>query len=592
MKWTFLGAVLAGVGAGVVSSAGLPFMVRHVFPIIFADAGSGEARPIPESVQRLATWLTNQPLDESSVLVLACAMLPLVFLLRGVLLFINGYFLAAVGLRVVESIRLQAFSRLQCLSLSFHQSHREGDLISRIIADTAMLQKALVRVAADLVIQPATLLGAGGILLYLAISSQGALFMLLALVSLPVLVLPLRAYGGAIVSRARKSQGKAGDLTAHLSENLASQPDIRAYNLQEKQTRLFANLADQFVRLQLKTIKYNRLIGPTVEMVSALAIGFAVYLGARQGMSMDVFLPMVMALYFAYDPIKKLGVVMGQLKQAEASLERISLIVDSQDMLPEPTQPMPLSEADGSIRFDRVTFQYEQEPILSEIELEIKAGETVAIVGPSGVGKSTLVSLVCRFYDPEQGSVSIGGINLKHVVAGELRSQIALVSQHPLLFSGSIMDNIRVGNPDASDDKVKDAAKLARIHEDIHALEAGYQTLLGQRGEGLSGGQRQRMAIARAFLKDAPILILDEATSALDSESEAGIQEALAELCKGRTTILIAHRFSSIKHASRILVMDKTLAGGAIVADGTHDEVYATSALYRQLYDQQKLSSS
>ncbi len=592
MKWTFLGAVLAGVGAGVVSSAGLPFMVRHVFPIIFADAGSGEARPIPESVQRLATWLTNQPLDESSVLVLACAMLPLVFLLRGVLLFINGYFLAAVGLRVVESIRLQAFSRLQCLSLSFHQSHREGDLISRIIADTAMLQKALVRVAADLVIQPATLLGAGVILLYLAISSQGALFMLLALVSLPVLVLPLRAYGGAIVSRARKSQGKAGDLTAHLSENLASQPDIRAYNLQEKQTRMFANLADQFVRLQLKTIKYNRLIGPTVEMVSALAIGFAVYLGARQGMSMDVFLPMVMALYFAYDPIKKLGVVMGQLKQAEASLERISLIVDSQDMLPEPTQPMPLSEADGSICFDRVTFQYEQEPILSEIELEIKAGETVAIVGPSGVGKSTLVSLVCRFYDPEQGSVSIGGINLKHVVSGELRSQIALVSQYPLLFSGSIMDNIRVGNPDASDDRVKDAAKLARIHEDIHALEAGYQTLLGQRGEGLSGGQRQRMAIARAFLKDAPILILDEATSALDSESEAGIQEALAELCKGRTTILIAHRFSSIKHASRILVMNKTLAGGAIVADGTHDEVYATSALYRQLYDQQKLSSS
>lgn len=592
MKWTFLGAVLAGVGAGVVSSAGLPFMVRHVFPIIFADAGSGEARPIPESVQRLAIWLTNQPLDESSVLVLACAMLPLVFLLRGVLLFINGYFLAAVGLRVVESIRLQAFSRLQCLSLSFHQSHREGDLISRIIADTAMLQKALVRVAADLVIQPATLLGAGVILLYLAISSQGALFMLLALVSLPVLVLPLRAYGGAIVSRARKSQGKAGDLTAHLSENLASQPDIRAYNLQEKQTRMFANLADQFVRLQLKTIKYNRLIGPTVEMVSALAIGFAVYLGARQGMSMDVFLPMVMALYFAYDPIKKLGVVMGQLKQAEASLERISLIVDSQDMLPEPTQPMPLSEADGSICFDRVTFQYEQEPILSEIELEIKAGETVAIVGPSGVGKSTLVSLVCRFYDPEQGSVSIGGINLKHVVSGELRSQIALVSQYPLLFSGSIMDNIRVGNPDASDDRVKDAAKLARIHEDIHALEAGYQTLLGQRGEGLSGGQRQRMAIARAFLKDAPILILDEATSALDSESEAGIQEALAELCKGRTTILIAHRFSSIKHASRILVMNKTLAGGAIVADGTHDEVYATSALYRQLYDQQKLSSS
>ena len=373
------------------------------------------------------------------------------------------------------------------------------DLISRIIADTAMLQKALVRVAADLVIQPATLFGAGDVSCStLPFPARELLFMLLALVSLPVLVLPLRAYGGHR-QQGEKVSGQAGDLTAHLSENLASQPDIRAYNLQEKQTRMFANSCGSICAVQLKTIKYNRLIGPTVEMVSALAIGFAVYLGARQGMSMDVFLPMVMALYFAYDPIKKLGVVMGQHKQAEDSLERSRMIDDSQDMLPEPTQPMPLSEADGSIRFDRVTFQYEQEPILSEIELEIKAGETVAIVGPSGVGKSTLVSLVCRFYDPEQGSVSIGGINLKHVVAGELRSQIALVSQHPLLFSGSIMDNIRVGNPDASDDRVKDAAKLARIHEDIHALEAGYQTLLGQRGEGLSGGQRQRMAIARAF---------------------------------------------------------------------------------------------
>lgn len=362
MKWTFLGATVAGVLAGIVSSAGLPFMVRYVFPLIFVDSGTDVLRPMPTYLQDFTTFLFGKPLDQSFVLSLACLILPATFLVRGFFLFINGYYLSAVGLRIVQKVRIEAFSRLQNLSLSFHQSCREGDLISRIISDSALLQKTLVSVAADLVIQPATLLGSIGILIYLALSNQGALFMLAALLSLPILLIPLRAYGAAIISKARRTQAKAGDLTAYLSENLGAQPEIRTYNLQDKQIKKFSFLSDQLVRFELKTVKYNKLIGPTVEIVSALAIGFSVYLAAGKGISIDVFLPMVMALYFAYDPLKKLGLVMGQLKQAEACLERISIITDCQDELAEPTKPMSFDAVDGGITFKKVSFQYSSRP--------------------------------------------------------------------------------------------------------------------------------------------------------------------------------------------------------------------------------------
>jgi ATP-binding cassette, subfamily B, bacterial MsbA len=587
MKWKFLGAVLAGMIAGVVSSAGLPFMVRHVFPLIFVDEQSGKTQQLPEWLMAVILRVTGQEPDQNMLVGVACVMLPLVFLIRGVLMFINTYYLAEVGLRVVERIRTSAFGRLQYLSLSFHQRHKDGDLMSRIIGDTGLLQKTLVRVVADVIIQPATLLGALIALMYLAVNNQGGLHLLVALFSLPLLVLPLRAIGSIIVRKARKSQGQAGGLSAHLSENLASQPEVRSYNLQESQKRLFTKLADEFVRLHLKTVKYNRLIGPAVEIVSATTIGFAVYLGARQGLSLDVFLPMILALYFAYDPVKKLGIVHGQIMQAEASLERIEEITDSRDELPEPSNPVKLSMVRGRVTFQGVSFRYDQEGILNNINLDIPPGQVVALVGPSGVGKSTLISLISRFYDVTSGRVLLDGCDVRDIATPDLRNQIALVSQHPLLFSGTVAENIMIGRPDADREALVKAAKNAHIHEDIMSFPDGYETQLGERGEGLSGGQRQRVTIARALLKDAPILILDEATSALDSEGEGKIQSALKNLTRGKTTFLIAHRFSSIRDAGRILVLEKRTSGACIVAEGTHETVYSTCQLYRQLYDQQ-----
>ncbi|GAA5495475.1 lipid A export ATP-binding/permease protein MsbA [Rubritalea halochordaticola] len=586
MKWKFIGAVLAGVVAGVVSSFGLPFMSEAVFPLIFVDE-SGATQPPPEWLKEAVMYVTGGELTQQMILVAACLMLPLVFLVRGVMMFLNTYFLTDVGLRVVEQLRLRAFNRLQYLSLAFHKKHREGDLLSRVMADTAAMQKAVVRVMADLVIQPATLIGAVWYLVMAALSNQGAMFMLLALSSLPLLVLPLRAIGSQIVKRSRKTQKQSGGLSAVLSENLSSQQEIRAYNLQASQSEQFEQNTDKLIKLQLKTVKYNRLMGPMVEIVSAVAISFAIYLGAQEGMTLKVFLPMVMALYLCYDPIKKLGVIHGQLKQAEASLERIEEITESSEELIDPASPKHFGEVRGLVEFKDVRFGYGDEPVLNHISVKVEPGEAVALVGPSGAGKSTFISLIARFYDVNEGSLTVEGLDVREVLKHDLRGNIALVSQHPLLFRGSIADNIAVGKPGANRDEIEKAAKLAQAHEFIMSMPDGYDTLLGERGEGLSGGQRQRVAIARAFLKDAPILILDEATSALDTESEAQIQKSLVELSKGRTTFMIAHRFSSIRHASRILVFHKGAEGGEIIADGTHAELFQSCDLYRDLYEKQ-----
>ena len=334
-------------------------------------------------------------------------------------------------------------------------------------------------------------------------------------------------------------------------------------------------------------MKYNYLISPSVEVLSVFGICLAIYLGAQKGLTLEIFTPIIMAMYFAYEPVKKLGAISASLRAAEASLERVEHILHAEDTMPDVEKPRVLDSVNGEVQFDKVQFSYGDEPILTDVDLTVKPGQTVALVGPSGAGKSTFVSLIPRFYEVNGGGVKIDGVDVRDLSKKDLRSQIALVSQQPLLFSGTISDNIAIGKPGATKQEIENAAKHAYAHDFICSLPDGYETTVGERGEGLSGGQRQRVAIARAFLKDAPILILDEATSALDTESESQIQSALRELSDGRTTFLIAHRFSSIRDAERILVFDKMPVGGQVVADGSHDELYAGSSLYKDLYDKQ-----
>ncbi len=570
--------IVAGVIAGAAMSAGLPLMMKHVFPVIFADGNTGETKEAPEWLEYIAG---------NNILMVACLMLPLVFVVSGVCGYISKLLLNYVGLRVLESIRIDVFRRLQYLSLGFHGKQKGGDLISRVMGDTAVMQQVLSKVVFDMVILPGALLGSIATIVYLCLDDSSVLSMLIGLMTVPICVFPIRSFAKKLSKKASLMMGKQGDMSATVSENLASQPIVRAYLMEEDQVGKLKEDTSKFLQFNMGVLKYRYLISPSVEIVSAVGVGIAIYFGAKQGLTLDKFLPLLIALYAAYDPVKKLGNLSSMIKEGEAALDRLEFILLSKDEILDPANPKSLGKVRGDVDLIGCDFSYGDEVILSDLNVKVKAGETIALVGESGSGKSTFVSLIPRFFEVGKGEVRVDGALVSEVSKSDLRQNIAIVSQQPLLFRGTIADNILVGKKGSSMEEVIKASKNASAHDFIESLPDGYSTELGERGEGLSGGQRQRVAIARAFLKDAPILILDEATSALDSDSEAQIQEALRELSKGRTTILIAHRFSTIRDADRILVFSKTTKGGKIIADGSHAEVYDSCYVYRSLYDKQ-----
>jgi subfamily B ATP-binding cassette protein MsbA len=299
---------------------------------------------------------------------------------------------------------------------------------------------------------------------------------------------------------------------------------------------------------------------------------------------LEDMIPLLAALYMTYPSIRKFGSVHNEIRQGEASVERIEQVMQTPDAVPNPANPVPFDAGKTDISFENVAFEYEPDvPVLRGVNAQIPSGTVVALVGPSGAGKSTFVNLIPRFYDVTGGSIRIGGTDLRQFSKEDLRRHISIVSQDTVLFNETIRNNIRLGRLDATDTEVEAAARHAFAHDFITAFDDGYATMVGERGARLSGGQKQRIAIARAFLRNAPILILDEATSSLDSESEEKVQLALGELVRGRTVFIIAHRFSTIKLASRIMVFEQ----GALRADGTHAELYAGDELYKSLYDRQ-----
>lgn len=335
----------------------------------------------------------------------------------------------------------------------------------------------------------------------------------------------------------------------------------------------------------MKVAKYSLALAPVIEILSAIGIAITFVYAYRIRLPLESFLAIVAALVVCYDPVKKLGALSNEVRRGEASLQRLEEVLNEPVTIQDPDKPLPVDRLKGSITFDDVTFGYsEDEPVLRDVSIEIPAATVCALVGPSGSGKSTFASLVPRFYDVQAGAVRVDGIDVRDVRLADLRRNIAIVSQDPILFNDTIYNNLLFGRPDATREEVEQAAKAAFAHDFIVALPNGYDTLAGERGTQLSGGQKQRIALARAFLRQAPILILDEATSALDSESEAYIQQALKELMVGKTVLIIAHRFSTIRDASMILVFQDS----RIVAHGSHETLYESNDLYRSLYDRQR----
>ena len=573
-------AIVFGLIYGLAQSVGLPVLIGKILPAVF---GTPAERAAPLVV--LPAWLGGAAwyLPRGREVAFAVAFMPAVFLVRGVSQFLASYFVNLAGLRVVDSVRAAVFARLQRLHLGFFGRMPTGDLMQRLTGDVQSVRMVLVDVSTDAIIQPFTLVGAVGFVVYRCLSIPGGARFLLCLLVVPASVFLARAVGQALQRRAQLALGSAADLNGIVVENLQSPREIRAYGLQAREEARFAAASRVGLRLQAKLARYDKALSPLLEIVAASGIALAVWIGADAGMGYTDLLMIITAIYVAYEPVKKLGRMNNLISIAEGGLTRLEDVLLTPIEVSDAPDARALGRVKGDLALERVTFAYGDEPVLRDLSLAIPAGQSVALVGPSGAGKSTFVNLVPRFFDPQQGAIKVDGQDLRSVRQFDLRANIALVSQEPVLFDDTILENIRLGRPDAPEAAVRAAARQAGALEFIEAQPAGFLTKVGERGARLSGGQRQRISIARAFLKDAPILILDEATSALDTDTERGIQESLQLLMKGRTTLIVAHRFSTIRDVDRVLVFDQ----GRVVADGPREEVYRANDLFRRLWDNQ-----
>ena len=556
-------AVLCGVLYGAASGAGLPLLVKHVFPRIF----SPDASEVP--------FLQ---------VVLVAAYIPFIFTLRAASGYLNGYFTQFAGVRVLEALRLDYFRKLQALPLSFVQGKQTGDLMSRGLADTQQLQFTLTLLANDGIKQPATLVSALVAVAYLAVTSEGVLLALVCLAAVPLTVFPVRFVGRKVIRRAAQVQGQLGSVSSHFSENLAAAREVRAFGLEERETSRFAEACRALITSQMKIVKYAQALTPAIEVISAVGIAVTLVYAYRGGLALETFIALITALYASYEPVKKLGALSNELKRGTAALDRLEVVLNEPVTLADPAAPATVGRLRGALSFRDVTFAYQPgNPVLEGVTVEIPAGTVCALVGPSGAGKSSFANLVPRFHDVTAGAVLVDGHDVRALRLADLRRNVAVVPQDPVLFNDSILANILLGRPGASRAEAETAARDASAHDFITGLPQGYDTRVGERGAALSGGQRQRIALARAFLRDAPILILDEATSALDGDSEAAIQAALKKLMAGRTVLIIAHRFSTIRDATKILVFD----AGRLAAAGSHADLHAANTLYRSLHDRQ-----
>jgi subfamily B ATP-binding cassette protein MsbA len=560
-----IGAIACGLVYGAANGAGLPLMAKHIFPKIFTDTAT-----------RLGTW----------ELLGIALWLPFVFTIRGLAGYFNSYLIQYAGGRVLEALRVEYFDKLQRASLAFFGRHSSGDLITRGLSDTHQLQVTLLAISNELVKQPATLVGAAGYLGYLAFTEQGVMLVLASMAIIPLCVFPIRYVGRKLIERARTLQQQAASITERFTENLAAIREVRAFGLEQMEIDRFSRVSEAMFRAQMKLVKYAQSLGPAIEIISAIAIAITFVYAYRSRIQLDSFLAIIFALAVCYEPVKKL--LNNELKRGEASLLRLQEVIEAPVEIEDAARPVRVGRLRGDITFQNVSFSYTSDrPALHDVTAHIPAGTMCALVGASGAGKSTFANLVPRFYEVDAGCVQIDGIDVRQIALADLRRNIALVSQDPVLFNDTIYNNLLIGRPDATRAEVERAAREAFAHDFIVSLPRGYDTRTGERGGQLSGGQKQRIALARAFLRNAPILILDEPTSALDSESEAFVQQALRKLVVGKTVLIIAHRFSSIRDATMIIVFQD----GRIVARGSHDSLYDSSALYRSLYDRQQLTA-
>jgi len=538
------------------TNGAMPFLIRHIFDDVFTNKDMVALKLLPGVIVG-------------------------VFLLRGIVGFGSTYLTEYVGQRIVADMRNAMNDHIQHLSLAFFNRTPTGTIVSRITNDVSMVRAALTDALASLLKDASSLIILVAVAFY-----QDWLLSLVAFVVFPVSVLPVIRLSRRLRAFSKKGQISMGNMTMLLQETIQGNRVVKAFGMEQYEKQRFGEENNRLFRLYMKATRIRAFTNPMMEILAAFGIAGVVWYGGYSvivgGRTQGSFLAFLTALFLLYDPFKGLARTNNTIQHAMGAAERVMELLDTGTDVADRGKRR-LEQVRRGIRFEHVSFRYDEDWVLRDVNLEICRGEVVALVGMSGGGKSTLADLIPRFYDVPEGRISIDGIDVREYALASLRAQIAIVTQHTFLFNDTVRNNIAYGDITQGMDAITAAAKAANAHDFITELPDGYDTVIGELGLKLSGGQRQRLAIARALLKDAPILVLDEATSALDNESERLVQSALEVLMRNRTTLVIAHRLSTIRRADRIVVVVR----GQVVEQGTHDQLLALDAEYRKLYDLQ-----